>query len=184
MTTTGAVGVLIMIWLGTYFIARPLFWGLAAVFGFIAICLAMVGGVTLRERIHRPSRRSNAVKAGASEEAIGIRANLSIAEAASLTEASMAHDTRFALIDTAGDARFAAVIDGSFQVGKDRRFRPTRIEDFARAILIEGEGGRFVCGDGRKPAVLKFGGRAKEAVAYRLDPIIAARLGIPASGTR
>lgn len=96
----------------------------------------------------------------------------------------MTHDIRFALIDTHGDARYAARIDGTFQIGKDRRRKPTAIEDFARAILIEGEDGRFVCGDGRKPGVLKFSGRAKQARAYRLDPALASKLGIPAFGTR
>ena len=96
----------------------------------------------------------------------------------------MAHDTRFALIDKAGDERFAAILDGTFQIGKDRRRKPTNIEDFARAILIEGEDGRFVCADGRKPGVLKFSGRATEAIAYRLDPTVALKLGIPEQGSR
>lgn len=96
----------------------------------------------------------------------------------------MNHDTRLALIDSDGDERFPAIIDGTFQIGKDRRRKPTCIEAFSRAILIEGEDGRFVCRDGRKPGVLKFSGRAKEARAYRLDPTIAAKLGIPAQGSR
>lgn len=85
---------------------------------------------------------------------------------------------------TKGDERFAAIIDGTFQIGKDRRSKPTSITDFARAILIDGEDGRFVCADGRKPGILKFSGRAREARSYRLDPMIAAQLGIPAFGTR
>lgn len=96
----------------------------------------------------------------------------------------MTHDTRFALIDTDGDARFADIINGTFQIGKGRKRLPTSITEFARAILIEGEDGRFICSDGRKPAVLKFSGRARKAVAYRLDQTIADSLGIPASGTR
>jgi hypothetical protein len=98
----------------------------------------------------------------------------------------MNHDTRFTLIDKAGDARFAALINGTFQIGKERKRTPTSIEDFARAILIEGEDGRFVCADGRKPAVLKFISKRRdlEAVAYRLDPTLAAKLGIPAQGSR
>lgn len=39
-------------------------------------------------------------------------------------------------------------------------------------------------GDERFPAVLKFSGKAREAQAYRLDPAIAARLGIPAQASR
>lgn len=34
------------------------------------------------------------------------------------------HDTRFALIDTAGDERFAARINGTFQIGKERDATP------------------------------------------------------------
>lgn len=96
----------------------------------------------------------------------------------------MTHSTKFSLIDTDGDERFAAIIDGTFQIGKDRRSTPTSIEDFAKAILIDGDDGRFVCADGRKPAVLKFSGKARQAVAYRLEPQIAANLGISAYGTR
>lgn len=96
----------------------------------------------------------------------------------------MNYDTRFALIDTAGDERFAARINGTFQIGKERDATPTDIEAFARAILVDGKDGRFVCADGRKPAVLKFSGRAREAVAYRLDPSVAAKLGIPATAPR
>lgn len=96
----------------------------------------------------------------------------------------MTHDTRFALIDTDGHERFAARIKNTFQIGKDRRRTPTDIESFARAILIEGEDGRFVCANGRKPGILKFSGRAREAVAYRLAPQIAAKLGVPPAGSR
>lgn len=98
----------------------------------------------------------------------------------------MTHNKKFALIDSEGDERFAAIINGTFQIGKDRKRTPTAIEDFVRAILIEGEDGRFVCADGRKPGVLRFVSKRRdlEAVAYRLDPTIAAHLGIPASGTR
>ena len=94
----------------------------------------------------------------------------------------MAINTQFALIDNDGDERFAAVIKGTYQIGKERRRIPISIEAFARAILIEGEDGRFVCRDGRKPAVLKYNGH--KVRAYRLDPMLAAKLGIPAQGTR
>ncbi|MCC5610773.1 hypothetical protein LC612_29510 [Nostoc sp. CHAB 5834] len=97
----------------------------------------------------------------------------------------MNHNPKFALIDKAGDSRFAAIIDGTYQIGKDRRRKPTSIEDFARAVLIDGEDGRFVCADGRKPALLKYiSTRNVEAVAYRIDPIIAAKLGIDAYGRK
>lgn len=94
----------------------------------------------------------------------------------------MNHNPQLALIDSDGDERFAAIIKGTFQIGKGRKRTPPDIETFARAILIEGEDGRFVCRDGRKPAVLKYNGR--KVRAYRLDPMIAAKLGIPARGTR
>lgn len=96
----------------------------------------------------------------------------------------MNHNPKLSLIDSDGDERFAAIINGTFQIGKGRKRTPTDIETFARAILIEGEDGRFVCADGRKPGILKFSGRAREARSYRLDPMIAAKLGIPAQGTR
>ena len=96
----------------------------------------------------------------------------------------MNHDTRFALIDSDGEERFAAIIDGTFQVGKVRESTPTNIEEFTRAVLVEGRDGRFVCADGRKPAVLKFMGRPRAVVGYRIDASLAAKLGIPASGTR
>ena len=96
----------------------------------------------------------------------------------------MNHNPKLALIDSDGDERFAAIINGTYQIGKERKRTPPDIETFARAILIEGEDGRFVCADGRKPGILKFSGRAKEARSYRLDPIIADKLGIPAQGTR
>ena len=97
----------------------------------------------------------------------------------------MAHDTRFALIDKAGRERFAAKISGTFQVGKDRKRTPVDLETFARAILLEGEGGRFVCANGEMPAVLKYCTQKDlQAVGYRLDPMIASRLGIPAQACR
>ena len=94
------------------------------------------------------------------------------------------HDTRFALIDTDGDERFAARIDGTFQIGKAKDGTPTDIEKFVHAILVDGHGGRFVCADGRKPAVLKFIGRPRAVVGYRLDPQIATKLGIPPTASR
>jgi len=97
----------------------------------------------------------------------------------------MNYNPKFALIDKVGDARYAAIIDGTYQIGKDSRRKPSTIEDFARAILLNGDDGRFVCADGRKPAVLKYiSTRKLEAVGYKLDPAIAARLGIAAYGKK
>src|SRR5688572_18259106 len=53
------------------------------------------------------------------------------------------HDNRFALIDRDGDPRYAAIIHGTFQIGKERATTPAQLEDFARAILIDGKDGRF-----------------------------------------
>lgn len=119
-------------------------------------------------------------------EAIGFRETLSVDnKALHSLEVIMAHDSRFALIDKDGKDRFAAIINGTYQIGKDRRRLPKDIETFTRAILIEGEDGRFVRADGTKPGVLKFrGSRSFEAVAYRIDAALAARLNIPAFGTR
>jgi len=96
----------------------------------------------------------------------------------------MNHDTRFALIDTDGDERFAAIINGTFQIGKAKDETLTDIERFAHAILVDGRDGRFVCANGRKPALLKFIGRPRAVVGYRLDTQIAAKLGIPTTGSR
>lgn len=97
----------------------------------------------------------------------------------------MAHNKQFALIDKEGKERFAAIINGTYQIGKDRKRTPSNIDDFARAILIEGEDGRFVRADGMKPGILKFLGKHDyEAIAYRLHPDLADRLGIPSEGTR
>lgn len=79
----------------------------------------------------------------------------------------MTHDTRLALIDSDGDARYPAIINGSFQIGKGRDQLTTRIEDY----------GRFVCADGRKPGILKFSGRAKEASNRCLASPIATGVG-------
>jgi hypothetical protein len=94
----------------------------------------------------------------------------------------MTHDTRLALIDKDGDERFPATIDGTFQIGKAVEDTPTDIGKLAHAVLIEDKEARFVSADGRKRGTFKFRGR--DAVAYRLDPVIAARLGIPAQATR
>lgn len=96
----------------------------------------------------------------------------------------MTYDTRFALIDTDGDERFAAIINGTFQTGKAKDTMPTSVADFAHAILVDGRDGRFICADGSKDALLKFIGKPRSVVGYRVAPEIADKLGIPASGTR
>lgn len=92
----------------------------------------------------------------------------------------MKYDTRFALIDTDGDYRYPDLINGTYQVGKEREALPTNIAVFARAILVDRKSGRFACKDGRKPGVVGYGKRA--IVGYDLHPDIADMIGVPASG--
>ena len=183
----GGVAGVLMILLLAYVIFQPLFWVLIVVFGIIAALFAFAGALLLWEKISKPRPAPWIEQKNAPcEKAIGHRVDPCVAESASdkPVEAHMTHDTRLALIDREGDVRFPAIINGTFQIGKGRDELPTRIEDFARAILIDAKDGRFVCADGRKPGILKFSGRAKEAQSYRLDPTVAAKLGIPAQGTR
>lgn len=91
-------------------------------------------------------------------------------------------DRRFALIDRAGRRRYAQIINGTFQVGKARTALPTNLHAFARYIIEDGNGGRFATGDGVKHGILGYGARAREAVAYELDPAVAALAGVPRSG--
>lgn len=96
----------------------------------------------------------------------------------------MNHDKRFALIDRDGQPRYAQLIDGTFQIGKGRDATPRDLESFARAILQNGATGRFTRSDGSKHGILGFSGRAREAVAYELDQIIANGIGVPPTGRR
>lgn len=185
-TISGIIGLGVVLFLAWLFVT-PIFWIMTAFLVFIACCMIVAGVAALVVRGEKARHRTQrAKKIAQPEKAIGQSARACVPDQASsnVKEANMTYDKRFALIDRQGDARYAAIISGSFQVGKASDQLPTCIEDFARAILIEGNGGRFVCADGRKPAVLKFGGRAKEACAYRLDPAIARRLGISPQGTR
>ena len=136
----------------------------------------------IRQKRREKARALNAQPRN--EKAIGQRPSAYVAGSASTTGGHMNYDPRFALVDTEGNERFPAIINGTFQIGKARDAMPTDIEAFARAILVHAQGGRFVRADGGKPGILKFSGRAREAVAYRLDPAIAAALEIPASGSR
>lgn len=186
-TSAGGIGAVLALLLVTYVIFRPLFWVLMIGLGIIAALFAVAGALLLWEKLSKPRLPSSIEEKNASrEKAIGQRVDPCVAESASdkPKEAHMTHDTRLAVIDTDGDERFPAIINGTFQIGKERKRTPTCIEAFARAILIEGEDGRFVCRDGRKPGILKFSGRARKATSYRLDPMIAAKLGIPAQGSR
>jgi hypothetical protein len=96
----------------------------------------------------------------------------------------MNYDNRFALIDSNGALRFAQKLNGTFQIGKDRRSLPATLEAFARAVLLHGEGGRFCRADGSKHGILGFRGKSREAVAYELEPSIARAIGVPPTGQR
>lgn len=166
---------------------KPIFWAMIAVLGFVIAIVIFVLIISAFSGADTTLREQTDTKENVSQhESIGEPREACVPDRASSTskEANMTHDKRFALVDRQGDARYAAIIAGSYQVGKERDQLPCNIEEFARAILIEGKGGRFVCADGRKPAVLKYGGRAREACAYELDPAIAQRLGLPSQGRR
>lgn len=96
----------------------------------------------------------------------------------------MEFNEKFALVDTAGDCRYPEYIGGVLKIGKDGRITTTDVEVFARAILLDGLDGRFCCMDGSKKGILKFSGRAHEAVSYELAPYIAKKLGLPAKDIR
>jgi hypothetical protein len=90
-------------------------------------------------------------------------------------------DKRFAIFDAAGQAYYAAQIEGKFQVGKARDLITDSMAEFASAILKDRKGGRFLTPSGMK-SILGVGGRARRAVRYELEPSIAHRIGVPAKG--
>ncbi|WP_240313705.1 hypothetical protein [Sphingomonas carotinifaciens] len=166
----------------SYIWLKPVFWIFVGLLGFIAVCGVAVFVLSLWERWSQA--RQIEPPSDLPEKAISHRPCPYVAGSASTNGDHMNHDIRFALIDVDGDERFAARIGGTFQIGKDKEGTPTDIEKFAYAILVDGLGGRFVCADGRKPAVLKFVGRPRAVVGYRLDPQIATKLGIPPTASR
>lgn len=168
-----------------FFVAKQFFWLMVALLSVIA---AIAAGIVIysifaswdADRSQTPSGADSSEPI--SEKAIGLINIPTIPDYASakLKEENMRYDKRLVLVDADGEDRFAAIIKGSFQVGKARESQPTDIVDFARAILIEGKGGRFVCADGRKPGVLKFG--VRESSMFRLDAEVAAKLRLPTVG--
>lgn len=157
-----------------------IFGWIIAILGGLALLLAIPMLLLKWSRKRERKKRQMAIR----EKAIGHRPDPCVADSASSMEAPMTHDTRFALIDTDGDERFAAIIDGTFQIGKAKDDTPSDIEKFAHAILVDGRDGRFVCADGRKPALLKFIGRPRAVIGYRVTTEIAAKLDIPPIGSR
>jgi hypothetical protein len=90
-------------------------------------------------------------------------------------------DKRFAIFDAAGQAYYAAKIDGKFQVGKARDLVTDSLAEFAAAVLKHGNGGRFLTPTGQK-SIMSVGGRSRRAVRYELDDNIARQIGVPARG--
>ena len=90
-------------------------------------------------------------------------------------------DKRFYLVDRKGDKFFAAKVSGTFQVGKAKEECPTELGRFAAAVLKFGKGGRFLTPTGHK-SIMGFGGRARKAISYWLEPTIAAAIGVPSFG--
>jgi len=170
-----------MILLVAYVIFRPLFWVLVVVFGIIAALFAFAGALLLWEKLSKPrSAPWIEQKYTPREKAIGQRVDPCVAELASviMKEADMTHDKRFALIDSDGIERYAQKLDGTFQVGKDRSATPADLATFARAILVDGQTGRFMRADRSKHGILGYGGRSREARGYILDPMIARQIGV------
>jgi hypothetical protein len=90
-------------------------------------------------------------------------------------------DKRFALFDAAGEAYYAAKIDGKFQVGKGRDLVTDSLGEFASAVLKNGSGGRFLTPTGQK-SIMTVGGRSRRAVRYELDDDVARQIGVAARG--
>jgi hypothetical protein len=88
-------------------------------------------------------------------------------------------DKRFAIFDAAGQAYYAAKVEGKFQVGKTRELITDSLAEFAAAILKQRKGGRFLTPNGAK-SIMGIGGRARRAVRYELDQSIAQQFGVPA----
>lgn len=175
-----------------------LFWYLVGVGVLMALTVALWGLISLLEwwtGVHRrrakqlrlvgmgelstPVQGSLPLQMGADfEPSIGKQTHTAQAQQAwSPSGSNKIADRRFALIDKNGRRRYPQIIKGTFQVGKGRDELPGDLVDFARAILKQGKGGRFMTEDGSSHGILGYGGRAREAVAYELDPAIAAAIG-------
>jgi hypothetical protein len=98
-----------------------------------------------------------------------------------LADQLIGYDRRFALIDTEGQYRYAQILKSTFQVGKARAETPTDLVTFARAILVDHKGGRFIRSDKSQRGILKYGRQA--AQSYLLDPAIAWKIGVPSRGS-
>lgn len=94
----------------------------------------------------------------------------------------MTSDTRFLLKDRSGNNYPVAVLNGKFQIGKGRDELTDDLGRFAAAVIKFGKGGRFLTPTGHK-SIMGYGGRARKAVSYWLDPSIAASIGVPSFGT-
>lgn len=90
----------------------------------------------------------------------------------------MSNDNRFCLLDARGNEMPAAIVKGEYRFGKTKSDPVATLEAFATGIISHGRMGRFVTPEGCNTIGL---GRRK-AVGYNLDPVIAARIGLPARG--
>jgi hypothetical protein len=90
-------------------------------------------------------------------------------------------DKRFVIFDRNDRPFYAALIDGKYQVGKDRDIITDRLHEFASAVIKQCLGGRFLTPEGHK-SVMGVGGRARTAVRYELDPTVAMAIGVPPKG--
>ena len=90
-------------------------------------------------------------------------------------------DKRFAIFDREGRPFYAALVDGKYQVGKGRDIVTDNLHEFASAVIKRCLGGRFLTPKGSK-SIMGIGGRARTAVRYELDPIIAVAIGVPPQG--
>jgi len=88
-------------------------------------------------------------------------------------------DNRFAIFDRDDQPYYAAKIDGKFQVGKEREIVTDSLAEFASAVIKRSLGGRFITPNGHK-SIMGVGGRARTAVRYELDSVIAGSIGVPA----
>lgn len=90
----------------------------------------------------------------------------------------MSEDNRFCLIDANGAEMPTALVNGEYRFGKSKHEPAPNLEAFASGIINHGKTGRFVTPKGRNTIGL---GRRK-AIGYRLDPSVAASIGVPPRG--
>ena len=91
-------------------------------------------------------------------------------------------DKRFYLVTTDGSKRYAAVMNGAYQIGKERDEVHTSLAAFARAVILQGKGGRFSSANGVSKSILAYRPTARSVTGYWLDPDVAKEAGVPSEG--